>query len=112
MPSSLNNNTVSITAGGTTRYFHHDGTVAGFLNTGGGWDMYANNSGQIWTPNYGWLHDYFFRQVANCAAPNQAINCYGGGNILSYQTDELVDEGGQVRIRRVNTLTNCNCACK
>lgn len=100
---------------GTTRYLHVNGNLMGFLNTGGGWDLYANNSGQVWTANYGWLHDYFFRQVANCAANpgtgDNAINCYGGGNINSGRIHEVIDEGGQIRLRSVNYLTNCNCNC-
>ncbi len=100
---------------GTTRYLHVNGNLMGFLNTGGGWDLYANNSGQVWAANYGWLHDYFFRQVANCAANpgtgDNAINCYGGGNINSGRIHEVIDEGGQIRLRSVNYLTNCNCNC-
>lgn len=98
---------------GTTRYLHVNGNLMGFLNTGGGWDMYANNSGQVWTANYGWLHDHFFRVVANCASTNgaNAINCYGGGNILNERYHELIDEGGQVRLRTVNNFINCNCNC-
>lgn len=100
---------------GTTRYLHVNGNLMGFLNTGGGWDLYANNSGQVWAANYGWLHDYFFRQVANCAANpgtgDNAINCYGGGNINSGRIHELIDEGGQIRLRSVNYFTNCNCNC-
>lgn len=100
---------------GTTRYLHVNGNLMGFLNTGGGWDLYANNSGQVWAANYGWLHDYFFRQVANCAANpgtgDNAINCYGGGNINSGRIHEVIDEGGQIRLRSVNYFTNCNCNC-
>jgi hypothetical protein len=83
----------------------------GFLKTDGNWDMYMNNGGSMWTANYGWLHDYFFKQVANCGGTGYAINCYGSGNITSRHDYELIDEGGQVRLRTVNVLTNCNCNC-
>ena len=94
-----------------TRSLHVNSNLMGFLNSGGGWDMYANNSGQVWTANYGWLHDHFFKQVANCGGVSYAINCYGGGNITSRQDYELMDEGGQIRLRTVNVLSNCNCNC-
>ena len=99
---------------GTTRYLHVNNNLMGFLNTGGGWDMYANNSGQVWAANYGWLHDFFFSQIANCEGQTGAINenCYGGGNILNGSRLELIDEGYRVRIRRIGTYSNCNCNCK
>lgn len=110
---------------GTTRYLHVNGNLMGFLNTGGGWDMYANNSGQVWTANYGWLHDYFFSTIANCAssagatssvggvgfAGSLAINCYGTGSIIGGQRHELIDNGSQVQLRTVNYMVNCVCDC-
>lgn len=98
------------TTTGRTRYLHHNDDLMGFLKTDGNWDMYMNNSGQMWTANYGWLHDHFFRVVANCAGSRYAINCYGAGNITQ-QDFELIDEGGQIRIRTVNYMSNCNCNC-
>lgn len=94
-----------------TRSLHVNSNLMGFLKSDGNWDMYMNNGGSMWTANYGWLHDYFFRQVANCGGTGYAINCYGSGNITSRHDYELIDEGGQVRLRTVNVLTNCNCAC-
>lgn len=96
---------------GTTRYLHVNDNLMGFLNTGGGWDMYANNSGQVWTSNYGWLHDYFFRSVGNCAGGygmgNEVVsNC---GNIVLGTRIELVDDGGNLRLRTAQWNTNCNC---
>ncbi len=105
-----------------TRSLHVNGNLMGFLNNGGGWDMYANNSGQVWAANYGWLHDYFVNSVSNCVregfgagntgncSPGESnvINCYGGGNMMGYQR-ELVDNGGQVAIRTVRHYYNCNC---
>ena len=40
---------------------HANSNVIGFLSGGGGWLQYTNDAGQIWTPNYGWLHDGFRR---------------------------------------------------
>ena len=108
---------------GTTRYLHVNGNLMGFLNTGGGWDLYANNSGQVWAANYGWLHDYFFSSVANCAPtlvncngnagnciPEVPINCYGSGNLQQIRA-ELLDNGSQVQLRSVRYNFNCNCNC-
>lgn len=96
---------------GTSRYLHVNSNLMGFLNTNAGWDMYVNNVGQMWTSNYGWLHDNFFRSVTNCGGSINAINCYGGGNIVSGYHDELIDNGGTVQIRTVKNLTNCDCVC-
>jgi hypothetical protein len=108
-----------------TRYLHHNQGLMGFLKSDGNWDMYMNNSGQMWTANYGWLHDYFFSSVANCAPtlvncngnagnciPEVPINCYGSGNMQQIRA-ELLDNGSQVQLRsvRYNFNCNCNCAC-
>lgn len=119
MTTTLNTDKVSITTGATTRSAYHDGTNMGLLNTGGGWDMYANNSGQVWTSNYGWLHDAFFSAVSNCggnlnsAGANPAINCYGTNCFSQAQcATELIDNGGTVQIREVRfAYANCNCNC-
>lgn len=74
----------------------------------------VQNDGNVWSSAYGWLHDHFFRVVANCATSNgaNAVNCYGpGGNIHNETYHELIDEGGQVRLRSVRNFVNCNCAC-
>jgi hypothetical protein len=108
-----------------TRFLHHNQGLMGFLKSDGNWDMYMNNSGQMWTANYGWLHDYFFSSVANCAPtlvncngnagnciPEVPINCYGSGNMQQIRA-ELLDNGSQVQLRsvRYNFNCNCNCAC-
>ncbi len=54
-----------------TRYLHHNQGLMGFLKSDGNWDMYMNNSGQMWTANYGWLHDYFFSSTGNCVRQYQ-----------------------------------------
>jgi hypothetical protein len=97
------------------RWVHRDGNnIMGFLNTSGGWDMYANNSGSIWTSNYGWLHDYFVSGSSNCWAFGTdwgAVNCYGSGNVVQSRRVELVDNGSTMYLRNIQTLVNCNCVC-
>ncbi len=131
MSSALKSTTVEI-ANGNTRSVHNNGSM-GFLKSDGNWDMYANNSGQIWAANYGWLHDYFFSAISNCGgigwygavdncngntgacspvgygASTVASNC---GNMSSYRT--VLEDGGStvnVRTYRYNYNCNCNCAC-
>lgn len=94
-----------------TRYLHVNGNLMGFLKSDSNWDMYMNNSGQMWTANYGWLHDTFFNAVGNCGGVQNAINCYGSGDLSANCHHELIDNGGTVTIRTVNVLYNCNCAC-
>jgi hypothetical protein len=108
-----------------TRYLHVNSNLMGFLKSDGNWDMYVNNGGSMWTANYGWLHDYFFSSVSNCAPtlvncngnagnciPEVPINCYGSGNVATVRT-ELIDNGSQIQLRsvRYNFNCNCNCAC-
>jgi hypothetical protein len=102
-----------------TRSFHHNQGLMGFLKSDGNWDMYMNNGGQMWTANYGWLHDYFFKTVTNCAgnsAGGYTYNCienctYFGDNASFFISQDLVDEGGNIRIRSVRHYCNCNCNC-
>lgn len=107
-----------------TRSVHTNDALIGFLGSGGGWTMYNNNSGQIWSSNYGWLHDFFFNNIANCAncggmqgwgpgnCPNfssnylSAINCFVSGGQLN--------DGGATISRSDyydSFKFNCNCAC-
>lgn len=95
------------------RWVHCDGSNIGFLNTGGGWSWYQNSSQQVWTAAYGWLHDYFFSTISNCAAgygmSNVVVsNC---GNIAGERI-ELVDQGSNMRIQTSRWNYNCNCTCK
>jgi hypothetical protein len=107
-----------------TRYLHHNQGLMGFLKSDGNWDMYMNNSGQMWTANYGWLHDYFFSTIANCFignCPGNTGNCSPVGNNAtsvvsncgnaSFVRDELVDNGSQISVRRTQYNFNCNCNC-
>lgn len=96
------------------KYIHANSGLIGFLNSSGNWELYTNNSGQVWTSNYGWLHDYFFNNVANCGGQgtgSPAINCYGSGAGITGYRHELIDNDGQIQIRTVNYLGNCNCNC-
>jgi len=107
-----------------TRFLHHNQGLMGFLKSDGNWDMYMNNSGQMWTANYGWLHDYFFSTIANCFignCPGNTGNCSPVGNnatsvvsncgSASFVRDELVDNGSQIAVRRTQYNFNCNCNC-
>lgn len=102
------------TSDNTTRALNNDSGVIGFVNPSGGWSFYSTDAGGAWSASYGWLHDYFFNSVGNCAGQgtaSPAINCYGSGNILGGYRHELIDNGGQVALRTVNYFTNCNCDC-
>ncbi|NBP40717.1 MAG: hypothetical protein EBV34_20255 [Betaproteobacteria bacterium] len=107
-----------------TRYLHVNSNLMGFLKSDGNWDMYMNNSGSMWTANYGWLHDYFFSAIANCFVgncPGNTGNCSPVGNnatsvvsncgSASFVRDELVDNGSQISVRRTQYNFNCNCNC-
>lgn len=124
--STANYVSMNDTTTGRTRHLHHNEDLMGFLKTDSNWDMYANNGGSIWTPAYGWLQDYFFSSVGNCAPirssggncngnagncmPEGPINCYGGGNLAQTRV-ELIDAGSQVQLRSVQYNYNCNCNC-
>lgn len=114
------------TSSATSRRLQHDNNLMGFLKVDGSWDFYSDNTGQVWSGAYGWLHSYFFNSVANCGSGaggtpgytyvqflgTLAVNCYGSGSVIGGQRHELVDEGGVIRLRTVNYLTNnCNCNC-
>ncbi|UYZ08551.1 hypothetical protein CFBP5507_05995 [Agrobacterium salinitolerans] len=49
-----------------TRSLHHNSGVIGFLNTSGDYTLQVNDSGQVWSANYGWFHDRFAQAGANC----------------------------------------------
>ena len=110
-----------------TRYLHVNSNLMGFLKSDGNWDMYMNNSGSMWTANYGWLHDYFFSTVTNCGyfagnCSGNTGNCYNGpgATAVVQQTncgyvsvDRLVleDGGSSVALRTYRYSYNCNCNC-
>jgi hypothetical protein len=101
------------------RWLHSNSGTMGHLDSSGNWNAYDNNSGQVWTKNYGWLHDYFFSSVSNCsncgAMPGQSLsggsraantNCFVSGTYLN-------DNGSSVGVGNYFTAfgINCNCAC-
>ena len=107
-----------------TRSLHHNQGLMGFLKSDSNWDMYMNNSGQMWTANYGWLHDYFFSTIANCfigncqgntgncsPVSNNAIAVVSNCGSAAFIRDELVDNGSQISVRRAQYNFNCNCNC-
>lgn len=61
-------------------YIHHNGEIMGFLNHQYSWMMYANYQGYIWSPVYGWIHDY-----VNSTANNYAWNA------ANYRYNQLVN---------------------
>jgi hypothetical protein len=60
-------------------YIHHNDGLIGFLQHDAGWLMYTNNAGQMWTRNYGWVHDYI----------NQQANWYAW-DAANYRYNQLV----------------------
>ncbi|MCS6767049.1 MAG: hypothetical protein MO847_11975 [Candidatus Protistobacter heckmanni] len=108
------------------KYVHANANLIGFVGGDGSWKQYVSEAGQVWTANYGWLHDYFFSTVSNCAPvrysggncngnagnciPETPINCYGAGNISQTRV-ELIDNGSNVQLRSVQYSYNCNCNC-
>jgi len=98
--------------------------VDGSNGTWGSQTVLFSPAGQVWTSNYGWLHDFFFWNIANCAncggmtgwgpgnCPNfnfnyiNAVNCFVVGGQLN--------DGGAT-ISRSDYFDsfkfNCNCAC-
>lgn len=95
------------------KYLHANSNLIGFVGGDGNWKAYVREDGHFWTAAYGWLNDYFFRSVSNCAGQLDQVNenCYNCGNIFQGSRNELIDEGGNLRIRRIGTYVNCNCNC-
>lgn len=102
-----------------TRYLHNNSGLVGHLKSDGNWSVYDNNSGQIWSSNYGWLHDFFFYYVSNCASggtwpggsrvassPVGYANCFVSGVSLN-------DNGSYMSpsVSLAGFGTACNCAC-
>ena len=105
-----------------TRSLHVNGNMMGFLKSDGNWDMYANNAGQVWTANYGWLHDKFALRTTVLGAQGAArdtgirTNC-GNVNCNHVQTlgTEVFDSGdGRHQLRtyyQISYSVNCDCNC-
>ena len=78
-----------------TRYLHVNSNLMGFLKSDGNWDMYMNNSGSMWTANYGWLHDYFFNAVSNCFRSNNPTSGWQGAPNCVANTADYYNCGDQ-----------------
>ena len=105
-----------------TRQLHVNGNLMGFLKSDGNWDFYANNSGQVWSADYGWLHERFAHATPvagqgptgdhgvrnNCGN----INC---NTLVNCGYEVYNAGGGQQRLRYYiegyNVSWNCNCDC-
>ena len=78
-----------------------------------GGSLQINGSSQIYTPNYGWLHDYFTRTV------NAGNGLTGGGSganlTISHPAYTAMTLGrtthNGVTVDARGHVTNCNCAC-
>lgn len=65
------------------RHIHTNGGMVGFLDSGGNWAMYENNSGFIWTKGYGWLHERF---AAASHSHGYVPTDAGAGGVGSFST--------------------------
>lgn len=93
-----------------TRSVHHNAEVIGFLGSDGAWKQHVNDSGQVWTAGYGWLHDYFLSSVGGALSRSGgqvSLNpIHGGLSWDSYSMGITFDAYG-----RATSVTNCNCNC-
>jgi hypothetical protein len=108
-----------------TRYVHHNDGTAGFLDSTGAWCEYNDNSGNIWSKAYGWLHSYFFSTISNCSKTTENCgsrtgNCDNSANCLtvvancgnvSQNVTVLEDGGSNIRVNGYKYNFNCNCNC-
>jgi len=68
---------IAMVSASSTMSVYSDGGVVGFLGTGGGWASYFMTDGSMWSPRYGWLHDY----VGNLnVAEDQVVS--GGASVV------------------------------
>lgn len=90
------------------KYLHANSNLIGFVGGDGNWKQYANESGQIWAANYGWLHDRFAAKSNEISGVSVVDgNC---GNIPTPSAYYLDKPNGNT-VRLVRTFTNCNCNC-
>jgi hypothetical protein len=72
------------------RYVAQNGDARGFQTNAGGWAFYSNNSGQLWSANYGWLHDAFavkgtFHHTVSVTNCGTTLSATLSGNNLALQ---------------------------
>lgn len=111
----------------TTYMTSQTSSAHGLYKNNATWLYYADNSGNFQTTAYGWLHNYFFSTISNCARTdparsgdtgncNNSANCItvvaNCGNIQQYVT-VLEDGGSNMRVNgyQYNFNCACNCAC-
>ncbi len=84
-------------------------TSTGFAVDGG--SLQINGSSQIYTPNYGWLHDRFphKNQTMSSMGVNTA-HFHQGGEIPGIANLVTRADGSQFWWYQVNS-SNCNCNC-
>jgi len=110
------------------KYIRANNGLIGFLNNTGNWELYTNNSGQVWTSNYGWLHDRFATKGENLSwvlkyswsntiqNGGPSINCnaqYGAGIYKAVVNGVgqtfITDENGTTAVCYVNSVKICGC---
>ncbi len=104
---------------GGPKCIHANSNIMGFLNGSGSWMFYSNHAGQIYSANYGWLHDYFTRTV------NAGGGLTGGGSgsslTLTHSNNGTAGSYGLLGSLQITTnahghvtsagVYNCNCNC-
>lgn len=99
---------------GGAKRIHANSNLVGYLNGAGNWLNYTNNSGQIWTAAYGWLHDYFAlsgHSHGGYLTGNQTITLSGdasgsGTTSISVTVDQIDNWG--FRNTGSNSAVNAN----
>jgi hypothetical protein len=107
---TISNTSPTITMADTdsiTRSIHCNGNIIGFLNSGGGWSMQNDNSGQIWSQTYGMLHDYFIHRLRTTSITDQSNWWNAGGPAIDspWVVTGLWGSGASVSTSGVAQLT-------
>jgi hypothetical protein len=114
--------TLTDTDGSVTKQLHHNSDLIGFLGNQGQWIQSVNNSGQISTPAYGWLHDKFAQRAtvlgAQAASRDTGYRTNCGNANCNVQVGlgmEVFDSGdGRHQLRAIYGISytvNCDCNC-
>lgn len=86
-----------------TRYLHHNDGLMGFLKSDMSWGEYNDNSGNVWTAAYGWLHSYFFNTIDNCAH----VAAQGTNSFYYNGSNTVLSRGAGNTGNCYNGLANC-----